>query len=178
MNTVEEIAQIRHAYYNEGKKIRAIAREQRRSRKTIRKALMSAAPRAYELKRQKAAPVLDAWKDKIDALLIESEGMPRKQRYTAKKIYDLLQAAGYGGCISTVRSASAVPAVARPWYRLWTRAAVDSSSTGQSDTMTPPAPAPRNACLKPMNSSPPDTLPMPLSQALRTTRRDAERSRR
>ena len=104
MNTVEEIAQIRHAYYNEGKKIRAIAREQQRSRKTIRKALMSAGPRAYELKRQKAAPVLDAWKDKIDALLIESEGMPRKQRYTAKKIYDLLQAAGYGGCISTVRS--------------------------------------------------------------------------
>ena len=104
MNTVEEIAQIRHAYYNEGKKIRQIAREQGRSRRTIRRALAEARPSGYILKRKKAAPVLDPWKAQIDAYLIESEGMPRKQRYTAKKIYDLLHAAGYAGCITNVRS--------------------------------------------------------------------------
>lgn len=104
MNTVEDIAQIRHAYYNEGKKIRQIAREQRRSRRTIRKALEGAEPPGYILRRKKAAPVLDPWKGQIDGFLIDSEGMPRKQRYTAKKIYDLLHAAGYEGCISNVRS--------------------------------------------------------------------------
>ena len=104
MNTVEEIAQIRHAYYNEGKKIRQIAREQRRYRATVRRALEEAEPRQYILRRQKPAPVLDPWKIRIDEYLIESEGMPRKQRYTAKKIFDLLCAAGYVGCVTSVRS--------------------------------------------------------------------------
>jgi transposase len=104
MNTVEEIAQIRHAYYNEGKKIRQIAREQHRSRATIRRALGQAEIKKYVLRRQKAAPVLDEWKPKIDGMLIESDGMPRKQRYTGQKIYDLLKADGYGGCITSVRN--------------------------------------------------------------------------
>ena len=104
MNTVEEIAQIRHAYYNEGKKIREIAREQHRSRATIRRALGQVDPKIYVLTRHKPAPVLDAWKPKIEAMLIESEGMPRKQRYTAQKIYSLLKADGYSGCITSVRN--------------------------------------------------------------------------
>jgi transposase len=104
MNTVEEIAQIRHAYYNEGKKIRQIAREQHRSRRTIRRALEQADARKYELRQAKPAPVLDEWKPKIELLLIESEGMPRKQRYTGQKIFELLRADGYAGCISNVRS--------------------------------------------------------------------------
>ena len=110
MNTVDapRIAQIRHAYYNEGKKIRQIARELGRSRRTIRRALEQAEPGQYVMKRRKAAPALDPWKAKIDAYLIESEGMPRKQRYTGKKIYDLLCAAGYSGCITTLRNYVAV----------------------------------------------------------------------
>ena len=104
MNTVEEIAQIRHAYYNEGKKIREIAREQHRSRATIRRALGQADAKKYVLARHKPAPVLDPWKPKIEAMLIESEGMPRKQRYTGQRIYDLLKADGYNGCITSVRN--------------------------------------------------------------------------
>lgn len=104
MNTVEEIAQIRHAYYNEGKKIRQIAREQHRSRRTVRRALGQVDAKKYELRQPKPAPVLDSWKPKIDMLLIESEGMPRKQRYTGQKIYELLRADGYGGCVSNVRN--------------------------------------------------------------------------
>lgn len=129
-----QIAQIRHAYYNEGKKIRQIARELGRSRRTIRRALEQAEPGQYVMKRRKAAPALDPWKAKIDAYLIESDGMPRKQRYTGKKIYDLLCGAGYPGCITTVRNYVAVKRY-QPGKRqdVFLRLVFDPGQDGQVD---------------------------------------------
>jgi hypothetical protein len=45
-----------------------------------------------------------AWKQQIDALLADSVRMLRKHRYTAPKIYIVIQAAGFGGGESTVRA--------------------------------------------------------------------------
>ncbi|HEY80897.1 MAG TPA: transposase [Caldilineae bacterium] len=39
----------------------------------------------------------------LDRLLEEEQGLPRKQRYTGKKLFELIQAAGYAGAESTVR---------------------------------------------------------------------------
>jgi transposase len=103
MIQVEEREQIRRAYFVEHKSIRAIARELKHSRRTVREALHSAEPRVYTLKASRPAPVLGLFKPEIDRLLDENTKLPRKQRYTAHKIFEQLQAQGYAGSEVSVR---------------------------------------------------------------------------
>jgi len=97
MKTVEDYEQIRKAYYLEGLSIREISRRFRHSRRLIRKAIDQAQPEGYRLQQERPAPVLAPYKPRIDALIVESAQLPRKQRYTAHKIYQLVQAEGYQG---------------------------------------------------------------------------------
>jgi transposase len=103
MISVERRERIRRAYYVEGKSMRQIGQEMRHSYWTIRDAIESAEPRQYTLRGPKPAPVLGPFQERIDELLLESEQMPRKQRYTGHKIYELLKAAGYAGSESNLR---------------------------------------------------------------------------
>ena len=103
MQTVEERERIRRAYYIEGKSMRQIAGERRHSYWTIRKALTAASVPPYTLRVAKPAPMFGAYKAQVEALLAESEQLPRKQRYTSRKIYELIRQAGYAGSESTVR---------------------------------------------------------------------------
>ncbi len=103
MISVERRERIRRAYYVEGKSMRQIASELRHSYWTVRDAIESAAPKRYTRVAPKPAPVLGPYQGRIDELLLQSEQMPRKQRYTGRKIYELLQAAGYGGSASNLR---------------------------------------------------------------------------
>jgi transposase len=103
MISVEDREKIRRAYFIENKSQRQIARELGHSRKTVRKAIESAEPAAYTLRKPRPAPVLGPYKARIDELLAENEGLPRKQRYTGHKIYEEIQVDGYTGSESTVR---------------------------------------------------------------------------
>lgn len=103
MITVRRREEIRRAYFIENKSIRRIARELRCSRPTVRKAVSSAEATPYTVRGPRAEPVLGLYKPNIDQFLAESEGMPRKQRYTGHKIYELIKAEGYIGSESTVR---------------------------------------------------------------------------
>ena len=103
MRTVEDYERIRKAYYVEGLSMREICRRFHHGRNVIRKALDYAEPEAYRLKEPRPAPVLAAYKPRIDALILESEQLPRKQRYTGRKIYQLVQAEGYQGSQGTVQ---------------------------------------------------------------------------
>jgi transposase len=103
MLTVQEYERIRRAYYIEKKSIRQIEREFRHSYWTVRKALDASGPEPYQLSRPKVAPVLGPYKAQIEQLLAENAGLPRKQRYTSKKIYQTIRRAGYQGAESTVR---------------------------------------------------------------------------
>lgn len=103
MISVEERERVRRAYFIEKKTQRQIAREMNIARKTVRKAIESAEPAAYTLSGPRPAPVLDKYKAQIDKLLMEAEGMPLKQRYTGRRIFQLLEQAGYSGAESTVR---------------------------------------------------------------------------
>lgn len=103
MITVDEYEGIRRAYYVDKKSMRQIAREQGHSRKTIRKALESAGPGRYTQKEERPAPLLGPYKARIEALLVEGEQLPRKQRYTGHKIYQLLQQEGYQGSEPSIR---------------------------------------------------------------------------
>ena len=112
MIKVEEREQVRRAYFVEKKSLRQIARELKMARKTVRKAIEQAEPAVYTLHTPRPAPRLGSFKARIDALLKEAEQMPRKQRYTGHKIFELLQQEGYGGAESSVtarRLASSSP---------------------------------------------------------------------
>jgi transposase len=104
MIKVEEREQVRRAYFIERKSLRQIARELKMARKTVRKAIEQAEPTVYTLHTPRPAPRLGPYQTRIDALLAEAEQMPRKQRYTGHKIFQLLQQEGYQGAESSVRA--------------------------------------------------------------------------
>jgi transposase len=103
MLTVHDYERIRRAYYIDKKSIRQIGRELRHSYWTIRKALDTSAPEPYQLSKAKLAPVLGPYKGQIEQLLADNAQLPRKQRYTSKKIYQAIRGQGYPGAESTVR---------------------------------------------------------------------------
>jgi transposase len=104
MKTVEDYEQIRRAFFVEGLSIRAIHRKLQVDRETIRKAIVEPVPKPYQLNQPRAAPVLGAYKERIKALLDESEKQPRKQRYTARTIYKIIREEGYQGCEGSVHN--------------------------------------------------------------------------
>jgi len=103
MLIVDQHAAIRHAYYNQDKSIREIARELQISRQSVRKALTSPAPLPYTQTAPRAAPKLGSFHTRIAALLQERSRQPRKQRYTAHRIFQILQSEGYTGSEARVR---------------------------------------------------------------------------
>ena len=104
MLTVHSYERIRHACVVEGKSIRQIGREYGHGYWTVHKALEQSEPQPYQLSQAKDAPVLGAYKEQIEAMLVENERLPRKQRYTSRKIYRALRETGYQGAESTVRA--------------------------------------------------------------------------
>jgi len=97
MKKVDDYEQIRKAYHIEGLSIREISRRYKHSRRAVRKALEHPIPERYHLGQPKKAKVLGEYQDRILKLLEESEKLPRKQRYTAHRIYELVEAEGYTG---------------------------------------------------------------------------------
>lgn len=106
MLTVDEIEQIRRAYYVEKQSIRTIAREQHHHRRVVREAIAgtSPTPRQYRRQRARPRPMVDPVRHLIDAWLEADWGAPPKQRHTAKRIFDRLVAEeGYQGQERAVR---------------------------------------------------------------------------
>lgn len=103
MISLNETETIRRAYYIEGKSIREIAREYHHGRRAIRNAIGEASPPEYNQKQERAAPVMGEYKERIQELVKESKEQPSKQRYTARKIYEMLRDEGYPGSESNVR---------------------------------------------------------------------------
>jgi transposase len=103
MLTVEDFEAIRRAYYLEKKSIRQIARELHHSRRVIRRAINAPRPETYQRSIVKPAPVLGAFRTRVEALLAQNNQLPKKQHYTARKIYATILAEGYEGSESSVR---------------------------------------------------------------------------
>ena len=103
MISVEDREKMRRAYFSDKKSIRQIAKELRVARKTVCKAIESAEVEAYTLRKPRVAPILGAYKQRIDELLNENEHLPPKQRYTSHTICRELRKGGYQGSESTVR---------------------------------------------------------------------------
>jgi transposase len=92
MKTVELYARVRRAVLVEGRSQRVVAREFGLARKTVRKMLEYSVPPGYQRQKPVRRPKLDPWLGVIDAILEDDKQRPRKQRHTAKRIFDRLHA--------------------------------------------------------------------------------------
>jgi transposase len=88
---VEVYARIRRAVQVDGMSIRQAAREFGLSRKTIRKMMQFSLPPGYARKKPVVRPKLGPWLGIIDQILVDDQSQPKKQRHTAKRIWDRLK---------------------------------------------------------------------------------------
>ena len=104
MYTVEIYARVRRAVLVEGKSRRAVAREFGLARKTVNKMLEYSLPPGYRRQKPVRRPKLSAWQGVIDAILQEDKHRPKKQRHTAKRIFERLRAEhSYAGGYTIVK---------------------------------------------------------------------------
>ena len=88
---MELYLKVRRAYFHDGLSGRAIARDFGISRDSVAKMLAYSEPPGYRRTAPIKRPKLDAFTDQIDIWLAEDNGRPRKQRHTAKRIFDRLR---------------------------------------------------------------------------------------
>ena len=101
---MEVYARIRRAVQVDGMSIREAAREFGLSRKTIRKMLQFSLPPGYQRKKPVARPKLGPWLGIIDQILADDQSQPKKQRHTAKRIFDRLKTEhAFGGGYTIVK---------------------------------------------------------------------------
>ena len=100
MYDVEVYALVRRAVLVEGRSRRAVAREFGLARKTVRKMLEYSLPPGYRRQQPIRRTKLGPWQGVIDAILEEDKQRPKKQRHTAKRIFERLRAEHTftGGC--------------------------------------------------------------------------------
>ena len=89
---MEVYARVRRAVQVDGMSIRKASREFGLSRKTIRKMLEFSLPPGYERKKPVLRPKLGPWQGIIDQILVDDKSQSKKQRHTAKRIFDRLKA--------------------------------------------------------------------------------------
>lgn len=103
-----QVEYIRFLYYQQHKSIRAIARELHCSRKTVRKVLNLEDIRDYHyhLEKPKPCPVTGPYLEIIRTWLEEDKTRPKKQRHTARRIYERLRDEyGFTGSERSIRRA-------------------------------------------------------------------------
>ncbi len=104
MTRVELFEQIRRDRKLRGKSIRETARRWRVHRRTVRQALESAVPPLRKAPQREPPILTRALRGVIDEWLRADRDAPRKQRHTARRIFQrLVREHGYPGAESTVR---------------------------------------------------------------------------
>lgn len=116
---------IRWLHFREGKSIRWISKEFGFSRPMISKYLKKPDAPRYSLSKPRPKPVIGPWRGRIEEILEKDKSAPRKQRHTAKRIFERLVEEGYDGSDRSVRqlvaeiknkpaAAASVPLLFRP----------------------------------------------------------------
>ena len=91
MYTVDLYRRVRRAHFVEGMSIREAARVFGLHRDTVNKMLEYSAPPGYRREQPPRRPKLDPYKGVIDRILEDDHSLPKKQRHTARRIYDRLR---------------------------------------------------------------------------------------
>lgn len=87
---MELFEQIRRAQSREGLSIRELSRRFGVHRRDVRAALISAVPPPRKASPSRESPALGPWKQIIDSWLEADETAPRKQRHTARRVWERL----------------------------------------------------------------------------------------
>ena len=95
---VELFEQIRRDHRLDERSIRELANRHKVHRRTVRQALDDAVPPSRKVYPLRPRPAIDAWVMVIDAWLIADEDAPRKQRHTARRIWQRLVAEHQATC--------------------------------------------------------------------------------
>lgn len=105
MNRVELFECIRKAHYVDKISIRKLAKRFNIHRRVVRQALANAIPPARELAKGRVTQKLtEGMKQAIDHWLESDKQAPKKQRHTAKRIFErLLLEYDYLGCLPTIK---------------------------------------------------------------------------
>ena len=88
---MEMYARVRRACMVDGMSTREAARVFGLHRDTVRKMLQYSAPPGYRRRSPPRRPKLDPYRGVIDRILEDDRSLPRKQRHTAKRIYERLR---------------------------------------------------------------------------------------
>ena len=89
---MEQFEQIRRDHVREGLSVRELAKRHGVHRRAVRQALESAIPPAKRPPESRPAPKLGPYRAVIDGWLEADRGAPRKQRHTARRIWQRLVA--------------------------------------------------------------------------------------
>jgi hypothetical protein len=89
---VELFEQIRRDRRIEGLSIRELAERHRVHRRTVRQALASALPPPRKVYPCRPRPAIDPYVEVIDSWLLADRDVPRKQRHTARRVWQRLVA--------------------------------------------------------------------------------------
>ncbi|HEX3164270.1 MAG TPA: IS21 family transposase [Pseudolabrys sp.] len=110
MLTVETVGRIRRGHFK-GKSIKALSRELRVSRNTVRKILRSEATAPTYDRKVQPRPKLEPWREILDRLLGANAKKAGRERLTLIRLYEELRGQGYEGGYDAVRR------YARDWQR-------------------------------------------------------------
>jgi len=106
MVTVDTIGRVRRAHFVQGKPIKAIARELRLARNTVRDIVRRGAEaeteRRYE-RRQQPMRQLGAFVSALEVMLASNTALPKRERLTFQRMYEELRLQGYQGSYDNVR---------------------------------------------------------------------------
>ena len=102
--TVDLYLKVRRAHFQDGLSGRQIARDFGLSRDSVAKMLAYSEPPGYRRTAPVRRPKLDPFANQIDQWLSEDQGRPRKQRHTAKRIFERLRGeCGFDGGYTIVK---------------------------------------------------------------------------
>ena len=87
----------------EGKKKRKVLRDEGIGWGTLKKILAHPEPPGYRLKEARPKPKIGAYLERIAQIIEEDKALPKKQRHTAKRIYERIREMGYGGKYTQVK---------------------------------------------------------------------------
>ena len=86
-------------------KKREILRREGISWETLKKILSHSEPPGYRLKEPRPKPKIGPYLERIAQIIEEDKAFPKKQRHTAKRIYERIQEMGYEGGYTQVKEA-------------------------------------------------------------------------
>jgi transposase len=101
--------EIRRRVLVEGVSRRQILRETGMHRQTLKKILEHSEPPGYRQQQPRPRKELGAFLERIKQILKDDQAMPRKQRHTAKRIWERLREDGFTGGYTVVKDAVREP---------------------------------------------------------------------